>query len=85
MAQEALEWAKQRAASMKLEDIASRIGGIFIRAGEGEKMVLPCFDRQFSVTTDGVRDESGRELSATSKHLSISTWPRGETPTLPEK
>nr|NJM01384.1 DUF3786 domain-containing protein [Desulfobacula sp.] len=63
MAKEALEWAKQRAASIKPEDIAPRIGGTFIRAGEKGTILLPCFDRRLSITMEGVRDESGRELS----------------------
>src|SRR3989339_2136942 len=54
MAEEALEWAKQKTASMKMEDIASRIGGTFIRTGEKEKMGLPCFDKQLSITIDGI-------------------------------
>ena len=39
MAKEALEWAKQKAASMELEDIAGRIGGK-IETQKGKKQIL---------------------------------------------
>jgi hypothetical protein len=63
MAKEALEWAKQKTASMKLEDIASRIGGKFMISGEDETILLSCFNKQLSITRDGIRDNSGHDLS----------------------
>jgi len=63
MAEEALEWAKQKTDSMKLEDIASRIGGTFMGSGEEETILLSCFDKQLSITRHGIRDEFGRELN----------------------
>lgn len=62
MAQEALDWAKQKAASMTMEDIATRVGGTFMGSGEEEMILLSCFDKQLSITRHGIRDDSGREL-----------------------
>ncbi len=63
MAKEALEWAKEKTASMKMEDIALRIGGKFIIDKGDEKILLPCFNKFLSITKKGIQDESGLELS----------------------
>ncbi len=66
MAQEALEWAKKQAASMDLEDIATRIGGkletITINGSNIQTIVLPCFNKTLHITLDAVTDDLGQSL-----------------------
>ncbi len=63
MAAEALELAKEKAASMKLKDVAARIGGEFeISNGKG-RIILPYFNTHLIITDDEIRESSGRELS----------------------
>lgn len=59
MAAEALQLAKEKAASMALPDIAKRIGGTM----EGDTLVLPYFDNSLHITQDNVTDSQGNELS----------------------
>jgi hypothetical protein len=63
MAEEALEWAKHKTASMKMEDIATRIGGTFMGSGEDATILISCFNKTLFITQDGIRDDSGREPS----------------------
>jgi len=44
MAQDALEYAKSRAASMALEDLPDRIGGRLVKTGDNPVFELPYFD-----------------------------------------
>ncbi len=91
MAAEALEWARQKAASMELSDIARRIGGDFgIEAGQ-EKITLPCFNKTLTITSQGVADVSGRPLSRNEQtfvyiHMAQggSTEPTGKRKSLKE-
>ncbi len=63
MAAEALVLAKKKTASMKLKDIAARIGGEFkICNGEG-KIILPYFNTNLIITDNEVRERSGKELT----------------------
>jgi len=53
-AADALEWARERAASMNLRDIAERIGGK-VRKKDGDDLVeLPYFNTSIHITSDGV-------------------------------
>ncbi|MDA8133103.1 MAG: DUF3786 domain-containing protein [Desulfobacteraceae bacterium] len=79
MAEEALEWAKQKTASMKLEDIAARIGGIFMGSGGDETILVSCFNKQLSITRDGIRDDSGRDLSRNEQTFVYIHLARGGT------
>lgn len=64
MAKEALKWAKQKAASMELADIVSRIGGkLTIDDKAMEHIVLPYFNKQILITKDRICDISGNELT----------------------
>lgn len=62
MAQEALEWAKEKSASMSLEDIALRIGGRLVDDPKEPSIILPCFNRELIITKDRVVDTDGRTL-----------------------
>ena len=63
MAQEALEWAKQKSASMKLEDIALRIGGKLTTNKNIDQITLPYFNKNILITKDKIVDDSGNELT----------------------
>jgi len=63
MAKEALEWAKQKAASMELEDIASRIGGELSSVDGIDQITLPYFNKNLLITKDRILDDSGSELT----------------------
>lgn len=79
MAEEALEWAKQKTASMKLEDIAARIGGTFMGSGGNETILLSCFNKQLSITRNGIRDDSGHDLSRNEQTFVYIHLARGGT------
>ena len=63
MAKEALEWAKQKSASMKLDDIALRIGGVLATIKGITQITLPYFNSQILITKDKIVDASGNELT----------------------
>lgn len=63
MAAEALEWAKRRASSMVLEDIAVRIGAE-LQSKEGQQtIVLPFFNQTLYLTQNAVMDDKGQCLA----------------------
>jgi hypothetical protein len=62
-AQEALAWARQRAASMRLEDLPRRIGGRLEGAGDRRELVLPYFSGALAVRADGISHLDGRPLN----------------------
>ena len=60
---DALEWARQRAASMRVEDLAGRIGGtLSVHNGKGV-LELPYFKDTILITADGIRKKDGGELN----------------------
>ena len=62
LAADALEWARQRAASMAIEDLPARIGGEWVDI-EGEKVLaLPYFDSVIHIRSQSIRHSDGREL-----------------------
>ncbi len=62
LAADALKWARQRAASMALEDLPARIGGE-VAVIDGETvLVLPYFDSVIHVRPGSVRHADGRPL-----------------------
>ncbi|MBW1728605.1 MAG: DUF3786 domain-containing protein [Deltaproteobacteria bacterium] len=63
MAQDALEWAKQRFASMKIEDLPDRIGGKLIKKGDGVALELPYFTDSIIVTKQGILKKNGSDLT----------------------
>lgn len=62
MAQDALQWARQRAASMALTDLPRRIGGTLRGAGEDRELVLDYFTTQVVVAANGLRRVDGEPL-----------------------
>ena len=62
VASDAREWARERGASMKFEDLPGRIGGRLIETDGGTALELPYFTDAIVVTRDTVRKKTGEEL-----------------------
>ena len=62
MAAEALEWAKEKAASMSLEDIATRIGADVTSIKGVPTLILPCFNQILHITAGKVTTADGQLL-----------------------
>ncbi len=63
MAKEALEWAKQKSASMEFSDIVLRIGGELATDQGVEKIILPYFNKKIFITKELIVDDKGNELT----------------------
>ncbi len=63
MAAEALVLAKKKTASMKLKDIAARIGGEFKICNGERQIILPYFNTHLIITDNEVREYSGKKLT----------------------
>lgn len=63
MAQDALQWAKKRAASMEIEDLPERLGGRLIAAHNGAALELPYFDDVIVITENRIGRPDGTELN----------------------
>jgi hypothetical protein len=62
-AKDALQWAKERSASMAIEDLPSRIGGELIER-EGEiALSLPYFNQTIAILPDRILARDGSELN----------------------
>lgn len=62
MAADALAWARERAASMKLADLPERIGGELTRIDGEPVLVLPYFNTTIHIHRDHIRRCDGSEL-----------------------
>jgi len=63
MAQDALEWAKERSASMKIGDLPYRIGGELIKKGDAYVLELPYFTDSIVITKNGIFNKDGSDLT----------------------
>ncbi|OPL16460.1 MAG: Fe-S cluster protein [delta proteobacterium ML8_D] len=63
MAQDALEWAKQRSASVKINELPDRIGGKVFKEGEGVALELPYFTESVIITEQGILKKDGSDLT----------------------
>jgi hypothetical protein len=63
MAQDALEWAKQRSTSVKISDLPDRIGGTLITKDDGVCLELPYFTDSIFITDHGILKKDGSELT----------------------
>ena len=63
MAQDALEWARERASSMVIEDLPNRLGGKLIVNHDGNALLLPYFNEAVIITKDSISKEDGSELT----------------------
>ena len=62
MAADALRWAKERAASMEIPDLPSRIGGRLAKDGDTEFLELPYFTGKIYISQDGIFKSNGDAL-----------------------
>ncbi|MEJ2096098.1 MAG: DUF3786 domain-containing protein [Deltaproteobacteria bacterium] len=63
MASDALIWAKQRSASMKIEDLPVRIGGRLLPEKDGWALELPYFADAVIIKKNGIVRRDGAELN----------------------
>ena len=63
MAQDALEWAKERAASMKIEDLPDRIGGKLIYKDNEYSLELQYFTGSIIITNNHISKPVGSDLT----------------------
>jgi hypothetical protein len=63
MAQDALEWAKQRSASVKIEELPDRIGGKLLKKDEDLALELPYFTDSVIITEYGISKKDGSDLT----------------------
>ena len=62
MAADALQWAKERAAAMGIEDLALRLGGRLIQNNGEQALELPYFDDILVVQPDRIMHTNGEPL-----------------------
>ncbi len=60
---DALAWAKNQAASMEIEDLPQRIGGILTDQGGRLTLELPYFNQTIHITQDGLSYPNGNPLA----------------------
>jgi len=63
MSKEALEWARERATSVRLKDLPERIGGTLHRDGDRMILQLPYFTDAVNISANGVKRKDGSELN----------------------
>lgn len=63
MADDALKWARERSASMKIEDLPDRIGGRLIKTGKNYSLELPYFTDFIMISPDNITNKDGSNLT----------------------
>ena len=63
MAEDALQWAREKAASMALADLPERIGGRLHGDGPDRELHLPYFSEFIRIGAGGIRKENGESLN----------------------
>jgi len=63
MAEDALQWARSRAASLAIEDLPARIGGELIRIGSDTLLRLPYFNGHLHILGTTITKEDGGQVS----------------------
>ncbi len=63
MADDALAWAKERSASMKIEDLEKRLGGKLQTPEEGMVHLLPYFNSAVLISKNGISKKEGSALT----------------------
>ncbi|MFC1671258.1 DUF3786 domain-containing protein [Spirochaetota bacterium] len=66
-ANDALEWAKSRSSSMKIEDLPKRIGGVLVDEGNGKALELPYFTGKVIISRDNILMNDGSDLTTYEK------------------
>ncbi len=63
MAQDALQWAKERASSMEIKDLPERLGGRLVEKDGEYSLELPYFNDSIFITKDNISKKNGSELT----------------------
>jgi hypothetical protein len=63
MSQDALQWARHRSASMKIEDLPARIGGRLHVTGDSTALELPYFNDIIFIQESGIFRKDGQSLN----------------------
>ncbi len=63
MAEDALKWAKERAASMEIADLQKRIGGTIVENDGQKALELPYFSETIVIEPGKLRKANGNELT----------------------
>jgi hypothetical protein len=64
LAADALQWARERSAGMRLEDLPARIGGRLVRTADGQPALeLPYFTDTVLIRPDGIQKKDGTPLN----------------------
>ena len=63
MADDALKWARERSASMKIEDLSDRIGGRLIKKENSYALQLPYFTDFIIISKDRITNKDGSNLT----------------------
>ena len=64
LAADALQWARERSAEMRLEDLPARIGGRLMRTADDQPALeLPYFADTVVIRPDGIQKKDGTTLS----------------------
>ncbi len=63
MAEDALVWARERAASMTIADLPDRIGGELMESRQGQVLRLPYFTGHIRISKHGIASEDGEPLN----------------------
>ncbi len=63
MAADALVWAKERTASMDIEDLPARIGGVLKEDSAGAYLELPYFNGSILIRPDKIEKNDGTDLN----------------------
>jgi len=63
LVQDALQWAKQRSASMEIKDLPVRLGGRLIETGNGATLELPYFNDTIVIAKNQINKPDGSELN----------------------
>jgi hypothetical protein len=63
LSEDALKWAKERSASMKLEELPKRIGGSLVEVDGDKVLEIPYFSDTLLISKEGLYLASGRSLS----------------------
>ncbi len=61
--QEALEWARQRASSMDIQELPVRIGGNLLESDSGPVLELPYFNGSIFISNDKISGKDGADLT----------------------
>jgi len=62
-AKDALQWARERSASMAIEDLPERIGGTLVRHDSETALALPYFADTILILPDRIIQQDGQELN----------------------